>query len=1138
MIRLKRAAAIAAIVFAAGCTADAGDLTGPSAGPQRDIEDAAHGGAIPGFYFLPPMVQAPPFSGTFDATLQPRVEVCELSGASCGTVIAQFTFGTGSGNVRVDAGAQHYIVNWHTGSYNLDPAKHYRISVYSGSFRLGFADVDVVSSGKELKNVNTQEFIPLLDDRTLPIKFRVETGIVGQIVVSPAADTVNVGQTAQFTATLIDLHGNPVSGPAVTWTSSAPAVATVDASGLATGVSPGTVTITASLGYVSGTATLVVEQPNQPPVANPDAFEAIGNVTVPVSAPGVLANDTDPDANTLSAVAGTFATASGGTVTLNADGSFTYLSAPGFTGTDSFGYTLSDGVAEVPGTVTVEVATRVWYVSNAAAAPGDGRDASPFATLKQAESASVAGETIFVLSGNGTTVGYDEGIVLKAGQALTGQGVAADVTATLNGETVVLLAAGAAPMVARATAGTTIELATGNTVQGLNVTSSSGAGIAGSGFGTFTADRVGVTANLGPALDLQDGTAAASFTELTSLASPTAGLRLVNVGGAVSAPTGILAGAAAAGVEVTGGDANVSYGGTVTVTAGRSADITARTGGTVALSGTICDTGLGIRVENNTGGSVVFSGATKNLATGGSPAVVLANNAGSSVSFTGGGLTATGTGVTVFSATGGGTVTVTGANNAIGAVNGTALRIENTTIGVAGVTFRGISASGGVNGIVLVNTGAAGFFSVTGTGSAGSGGTIQNMSGVGVSLTDVSNVSLASLDVQNTGGSGVRGTGVVNFAFTGGAIDGSGAALGADGSNLAFNTAGASNVSGTLTITGSTLSNAYQHGVEVVNFSGSLTDVDISGNTLTSSASAADSKGSGIRLVASGSAAAAAAVQRATIAGNVVTGFPSGSGIEVRGGNPSAAGPGGVFGVAGSATNVIAVTGNRVSGASALSRMGINAINATASGKGQASFDISGNGTVADPLGNVVGTVISHSVFGQVNATATISNNRIVANNSVGAQGIGVGVDNAFGVADAPSLAVAITGNAVSQTDGNGILAVARNSSATLRADIQGNTVAAPLAGVRQGIRIDSGSTLGNTSVCLNIAGNTSAGAGGALGIGLRKQGVNPAVNAFAVQGMAATATPAVEAFVSGQNPSGGGTQLLSATSGFGNCSL
>ena len=44
-----------------------------------------------------------------------------------------------------------------------------------------------------------------------------------------------------------------------------------------------------------------------------------------------------------------------------------------------------------------------------------------------------------------------------------------------------------------------------------------------------------------------------------------------------------------------------------------------------------------------------------------------------------------------------------------------------------------------------------------------------------------------------------------------------------------------------------------------------------------------------------------------------------------------------------------------------------------------------------------------------------------------------------------------ITGNTISQTDGNGILAVARGATGTLKVKIQNNTVAAPLTGVRPG---------------------------------------------------------------------------------------
>jgi hypothetical protein len=73
-------------------------------------------------------------------------------------------------------------------------------------------------------------------------------------------------------------------------------------------------------------------------------------------------------------------------------------------------------------------------------------------------------------------------------------------------------------------------------------------------------------------------------------------------------------------------------------------------------------------------------------------------------------------------------------------------------------------------------------------------------------------------------------------------------------------------------------------------------------------------------------------------------------------------------------------------------------------------------------------------------------------------------------------------------------------------------------------------------AVCLDISGNTSAGSGGSQGIGLRKQGTVATTNDFGIEGMAATASPGVESYVDGLNPAGGGTLLISATSGFSNC--
>ena len=90
---------------------------------------------------------------------------------------------------------------------------------------------------------------------------------VDSIHVSPAAQSLQVGQTAQFSATGTTTHGkHPATTDdltsMVTWTSSASAVATVSASGLATAVSAGTTTITASMkgftGSLSSSAVITV----------------------------------------------------------------------------------------------------------------------------------------------------------------------------------------------------------------------------------------------------------------------------------------------------------------------------------------------------------------------------------------------------------------------------------------------------------------------------------------------------------------------------------------------------------------------------------------------------------------------------------------------------------------------------------------------------------------------------------------------------------------------------------------------------------------------------------------------------------------------------------------------------------------
>ncbi|MYA12971.1 MAG: hypothetical protein F4087_16750 [Gemmatimonadetes bacterium] len=80
-----------------------------------------------------------------------------------------------------------------------------------------------------------------------------------EVVVSPVADTVPVGDTVRLAAEVLDANGHAVGDDAsLIWSSSDPSVATVDESGLVSGVAQGMTTITAASSDLQATVEITV----------------------------------------------------------------------------------------------------------------------------------------------------------------------------------------------------------------------------------------------------------------------------------------------------------------------------------------------------------------------------------------------------------------------------------------------------------------------------------------------------------------------------------------------------------------------------------------------------------------------------------------------------------------------------------------------------------------------------------------------------------------------------------------------------------------------------------------------------------------------------------------------------------------
>jgi VCBS repeat-containing protein len=159
-----------------------------------------------------------------------------------------------------------------------------------------------------------------------------------------------------------DVDGDPISATLVT--GPANGTLTMNADGSFNYVPNANFNGTDSFTYTAGdgtltgaetTVSLTVNPVNDAPVTAADSFHSEEDTPLTIDAAGgLLANDSDPDGDPLSAAL--FAGPANGTLTMNADGSFNYVPNANFNGSDSFTYQVSDGtVTSDPTTVSIDV---------------------------------------------------------------------------------------------------------------------------------------------------------------------------------------------------------------------------------------------------------------------------------------------------------------------------------------------------------------------------------------------------------------------------------------------------------------------------------------------------------------------------------------------------------------------------------------------------------------------------------------------------------------------------------------------------------------------------------------------------------------------------------------------------------------
>ena len=787
----------------------------------------------------------------------------------------------------------------------------------------------------------------------------------------------------------------------------------------------------------------------------------IGNVSINSDNFGggafsVLDNDFSPGSKLVSAFDAT--SANGGTVVMDADGTFTYDPPPGFEGTDTWNYTMSNGVSTDAASVQVTVADLIWFVDNTAGA-GDGRLNTPFNSLAAYNSTAAddPGDVIFI---HESITPYDGGITILDNQVLVGQDATADLP-TITGITPSASSAPLPTMNPLGTPATTlvnssgdgITLAQNNTVRGLTVGNTTGVGFLATSFGTVMISDVSLIGS-GDGVDMTGGNMTMTFDQLSS-SSGTRGIELDNVSGFFGVTSGSLSGHTSHAVRIQN-------------SSGIDFD----------YSGSIDSGAEGIDISTSPGGSFSFSGPL-NLNTGPN---------------------------TAFSATGGGTVEILGTANTITNGAAPAVNINGTTIGPNGITFQSISSNGGSKGIILDNAGSGGF-TVTGTGTTdGSGGTIQNKTNRGIEVINTDNVIFSNVELVNasttSGGvcTGLDNSGcsaaihlssVVGASFSNVDITGTTVQQGINGLNVTDLTLNALseirnvgnqvneggvrlfNLDGTVMVDGVIIDGSFERNFFVHNSFGAPKTLTMTFQNSNSDDAGAD----GLEIELLNNTTLDLDVTGSVFSGNNTNGIQ-------------------VISAGNSIVNSLDIIGNQIDPGTGIGR----AIDLNTNNTGTMNFNITGNTRLWSDGGNAVNVTAfaGSSISGRINNNTDIRTDVTTTNAQSGGSGVRVAAE------EQADIVIEINGNTISNIfQDNGIQVLARadlNAGTAGRVDatINGNSVTLQAGAAFPLYGIETRAQEANT-VCANVVNNAVT-----LGFG---------VAAFRARTSAASSTLLLEGF-------------------------